>query len=104
MNPKEIGSLEAPVVVTKEAEIPEQPVQEEKEAKEGTVPEDTEDNESGFIARSSTEVDETVLMNQEFLLDPDLTVRDFLVQNSIEVVDFVRFECGEQLSEGTANV
>lgn len=104
MNPKEIGSLEAPVAVTKEADAPEQPAQEVKEANEGTVPDDTEDNESGFIAKSNTDVDETALMNQEFLLDPDLTVRDFLVQNSVEVVDFVRFECGEEITEGTANV
>jgi len=49
------------------------------------------------VISTAPEVDETTLLNQEFLLDPDLTVREFVIQNNIEVVDFVRFECGENL-------
>ena len=38
--------------------------------------------------------DETKLIHQEFLLDPSIRVGEFLSQHSIEVNNFVRFECG----------
>jgi len=40
---------------------------------------------------------ETVLIFQEFLLDPTLTVGNILQENEASVVDFLRFECGETL-------
>ncbi|ODN00794.1 Elongation factor Ts, mitochondrial [Orchesella cincta] len=102
MNPKEVGSLDAPPpkavtlyatppVVKTETDTPASASQE--------APSEEKNNEEEFeyVAKSKSDVDETILVNQEFLLDPDLTVRDFLVQNSIEVVDFVRFECGEEV-------
>lgn len=39
--------------------------------------------------------DETLLVHQEFLSDPTRTVGEVLQEESIEVVDFIRFECGE---------
>lgn len=93
MNPKEIGSLEVPPPKTED--IP--PQENENESIKKAVEGESEDGE--FVARSAPEVDETSLVNQEFLLDPDLTVRDFLLQNSVEVVDFVRFECGEEMTD-----
>ena len=42
---------------------------------------------------------ENAMMFQEFLLDSTMTVKEFLEQNRAQVVDFVRFECGEELEE-----
>lgn len=102
MNPKEIGSLDAPQPAPIKEDIS---VHENKVSSESNVenPEENE-NESGFVPRQTGEVDETVLVNQEFLLDPDLTVREFLVQNSVEVVDFVRFECGEEATSESSGL
>ncbi|KAL5005652.1 hypothetical protein ScPMuIL_016810 [Solemya velum] len=43
--------------------------------------------------------EETKLIFQEFLLDPDLTVQDFMRNNGVAVKDFLRYECGEELAE-----
>lgn len=40
--------------------------------------------------------DETCLIYQEFLLDPDIIVGELLEENGLEVLDFQRFACGEQ--------
>ncbi|XP_076367604.1 elongation factor Ts, mitochondrial isoform X2 [Tachypleus tridentatus] len=42
---------------------------------------------------------ETRMLQQEFLLDPQLLVADLLFQAGAEVLDFVRFECGETALE-----
>ena len=39
--------------------------------------------------------DERRLLLQEFLLDPTLTVHEFMNSKGVEMIDFVRFECGE---------
>ncbi|XP_063699594.1 elongation factor Ts, mitochondrial [Culicoides brevitarsis] len=39
--------------------------------------------------------DETCLIYQEYLLDPDVVVGDLLEENGLEVLDFQRFACGE---------
>ena len=42
---------------------------------------------------------ETKMTFQEFLLEPTLTVGEFLEQNGAAVQQFGRFECGEDLGE-----
>lgn len=42
------------------------------------------------------------MMHQEFLLDPEILVGEFLQQHSAEVYDFVRFECGEEVVESVS--
>ncbi|KAL3854614.1 hypothetical protein ACJMK2_013876 [Sinanodonta woodiana] len=42
---------------------------------------------------------ETKLLFQELVMDPDMTVKEFLENNSAVVKDFVRIECGEELEE-----
>lgn len=42
---------------------------------------------------------ETNMIHQEFLLNPEIRVSEFLEQNGAEVMDFVRFECGENSME-----
>ncbi|KAJ1526264.1 hypothetical protein ONE63_009419 [Megalurothrips usitatus] len=39
--------------------------------------------------------DETVLIYQDYLLDPETKVKDVLDETNVEVLDFARFECGE---------
>ncbi|XP_041972176.1 elongation factor Ts, mitochondrial isoform X2 [Aricia agestis] len=39
--------------------------------------------------------DETCLIFQEYLLDPSYTVGEVMEQNKVEIVDFIRFSCGE---------
>lgn len=39
--------------------------------------------------------DETLLVHQEFLSDPSLTVGEVLQEEGLQVVDFVRYEAGE---------
>ncbi|XP_074658122.1 elongation factor Ts, mitochondrial-like [Tubulanus polymorphus] len=45
----------------------------------------------------SNKDDEKRLLFQEFLMDESITVKEFLEQNSLEISDFVKFQCGEQL-------
>lgn len=40
--------------------------------------------------------DESTMIHQEFLLDPSLTVQQVLLAAQAEIVDFARFEMGEQ--------
>ena len=44
---------------------------------------------------SANKDSETAMIHQEFLLNPDVTVSEFLQQNSADIQDFIRFECGE---------
>lgn len=48
--------------------------------------------------------DETCLIFQEYLADPNFTVREVLEANNVEVVDFQRFECGEKVKSEEQNV
>ncbi|KAF5288624.1 hypothetical protein FQR65_LT11995 [Abscondita terminalis] len=41
--------------------------------------------------------DETCLIHQEYIIDNNATVSDVLEEHGIEVIDFKRFECGEDL-------
>ncbi|XP_046404416.1 elongation factor Ts, mitochondrial isoform X2 [Ischnura elegans] len=40
--------------------------------------------------------DEHCLLLQEYLLDPSTTVGSYLTENGLSVLDFTRFECGEE--------
>lgn len=47
--------------------------------------------------------DETCMIHQEFLLDPEVTVGQVASDAGIKMVEFIRFECGESLTdEGAA--
>lgn len=39
--------------------------------------------------------DETTLIHQDFLLDPDITVQQLLEETGTQILDFARFEMGE---------
>jgi len=42
--------------------------------------------------------DETVMIHQDFLLDPSITIGELLSDTGIQINSFVRLECGEQLN------
>lgn len=46
---------------------------------------------------------EPCLIYQEYLMDPSKSVHEFLAENNIAVLDFERFECGEELNENDLN-
>ncbi|XP_054744826.1 elongation factor Ts, mitochondrial [Anastrepha obliqua] len=39
--------------------------------------------------------DETCLIHQEYLIDPDRTVGEVLKENNVTIIDYQRYECGE---------
>lgn len=43
--------------------------------------------------------EEQCMIYQEFLLDPSLSVQQLLAEAHAEIVDFARFEIGEELDE-----
>ncbi|CAH1789432.1 unnamed protein product [Owenia fusiformis] len=45
------------------------------------------------------EKDDSRIILQDFLNDPDIYVYEFLDQNNAEIQDFVRYECGENIEE-----
>ena len=78
MNPKSIGEWEVPK---------EEPVKKKKK------------NQGEEEKKAGMKEEEDVLLNQEFLLDPQKTVKEYLQDNGPKVVDFVRLQCGEELDE-----
>lgn len=42
--------------------------------------------------------EEKCLIFQEFILDSDMTIGEILQENNIKIIDFHRFECGEQVT------
>lgn len=81
MNPKSLGTME----------------ESDSSSDDETTSSDSED--SGDDESSKKDVEETRLLQQEFLLEPNIKVHDFLAMNSATVEDFVRFECGEVLDQ-----
>lgn len=55
----------------------------------------TEEDEEKKEKEGDGETIEDEMLKQEYLLDPSLTVGDLLLEENVEVIDFVRFECGE---------
>jgi elongation factor Ts len=51
---------------------------------------------------ASNSDEEKCMIYQEYLLDPTQTVAQFLADSGVSLVDFIRFECGEQLDVGTS--
>jgi len=96
MNPTEIGSIQDLPPTKLKLEDPQEKSPTVGDGVSSSTGKDDADSDNEF-QRSAPEVDEHVLVNQDFLLDADMSVREFLLQNSVEVVDFVRFECGETI-------
>jgi len=48
--------------------------------------------------------EERCLIHQEYLLDPSITVGELFTENSFKIVDFKRFECGENIATNEENI
>ncbi|KAM9319914.1 elongation factor Ts, mitochondrial [Gastrophryne carolinensis] len=51
----------------------------------------------GSLEDESTGETETRMLAQPFLLEPGLTVGQYLQPHGVQVLDFIRFECGEEV-------
>jgi elongation factor Ts len=47
--------------------------------------------------------EEKCMIYQEYLLDPSQTVSQFLADSGVSLINFTRFECGEELDIGTSS-
>ncbi|KAM4700468.1 elongation factor Ts, mitochondrial [Discoglossus pictus] len=57
----------------------------------------------GSLEDVSNGEDETRMLAQSFLLEPSLTVGQYLQPRGVHVLDFVRFECGEEAEPAEAS-
>lgn len=88
MNPKSVGVLKTQGPM--ETNLSEAAVKDEKLDTEND--EDSLDNVNTL--KSDSEIEDGML-EQDFLLDPSVTVGQIATDYGIDVLDFVRFECGE---------
>ena len=44
-------------------------------------------------------INEVTLLNQKFVIDPDKTVNEVLIENNVKILDYVRFEVGEGIEK-----
>lgn len=88
MNPKSVGVLKTQSPM--ETNSSEAAVKDEKLDTEND--EDSLDNVNTL--KSDSEIEDGML-EQNFLLDPSVTVGQIATDYGIDVLDFVRFECGE---------
>lgn len=85
MNPKCVGVLK-----TNES------VKSQKPAPDITFMENDESTINSLDdKKSASEVEEDGMLEQDFLLDPSCTVGQVATDYGIDILDFVRYECGE---------
>ena len=114
MNPKEVGefiehSEEASRKLDEDSKTLDDNKQDENKEADKNESSSSSSESSDSDSTSSSDEDEKVpkpvieehrLLQQEFLLDPDLTVQEFLEENNCgEVGEYVRFQCGEELPD-----
>ena len=46
-------------------------------------------------------INEVTLLNQNFVIDPDNTIKQVLNKKNNDILDFVRFEVGEGIEKNT---
>lgn len=88
MNPKSVGVLRTHSPL--ETNLSEVVVKDEKL--------DTPDDEDSLDNVNKMKLDSEIedgMLEQDFLLDPSVTVGQVAIDYGIDVLDFVRFECGE---------
>ncbi|XP_059178495.1 elongation factor Ts, mitochondrial-like [Physella acuta] len=90
MNPKTIGEYVPRESKQKEPEVVQQAEEPEKDEAA------TEDEESEVTKETPT-VEEDRLLAQDYLLDTSMTVGELVAINNVEVLQFRRFACGEEI-------
>ena len=46
-------------------------------------------------------ISEVTLLNQNFVIDPDMTIKEILEKNNNSILDYVRFEVGEGIEKAS---
>ena len=46
-------------------------------------------------------ISEVTLLNQNFVIDPDMTINEILEKNNNSILDYVRFEVGEGIEKAS---
>ena len=85
MNPVSMGSLE----------VPEEPKKAEEAVEKTSEKSKKQDEDLDKLAEKE-EDEEEKLMDQKFIMDDKVTVRDALKRGGLVAVDFVRMACGEE--------
>ena len=87
-----------------EDRIPDELIEKEKklffeQAKESGKPENVIENMvNGKIKKF---INEVTLLNQNFVIDPDMTIKEILEKNNNSILDYVRFEVGEGIEKAS---
>ncbi|XP_070563364.1 elongation factor Ts, mitochondrial-like [Ptychodera flava] len=90
MSPTSIGTFDDEKEIKTEAKR-------EGEEKDRTSEDQTDGDTEEARPTESWTIDETEMVKQEFLLDPSVKVGELLKEEGVEIVDFVRYQCGEEL-------
>lgn len=85
MNPKCVGVLKTNESVTSKESAPDITFVENDDTSVDSLDE----------KKSASEVEEDGMLEQDFLLDPSCTVGQVATDYGIDILDFVRYECGE---------
>ncbi|GBN67198.1 Elongation factor Ts, mitochondrial [Araneus ventricosus] len=110
MNPSSIGELTEKDIAnfTKKSNSEENEVEATAERQEVEKVEDAEKpvdeaeqetEEQDTVSSNLKDTEETRLLFQPFLLDPNTSIGEAMFKNGLEIVDFERFECGESPAE-----
>ncbi|VDP43388.1 unnamed protein product [Soboliphyme baturini] len=98
MNPRSIGNVDRKPQAEHDNKAPvvSPPLEDLKEERSERHEEDMEvQHEEDDILEQTQLNNETELLHQSFLLNPDITVLDFLEAHQLSVVDYVRLELGD---------
>lgn len=90
MNPKTIGEYVPREVKQEEPEVVHQAAEPEKD-------EAATEDEDSVVTKETPTVEEDRLLAQDYLLDTSMTVGELVSINNIEVLQFRRFACGEEI-------
>jgi len=70
-----------------------------EQARESGKPEDVIENMvKGKLKKFISEV---TLLNQKFVIDPDITIKEILEKNNNSILDYIRFEVGEGIEKAS---
>jgi len=85
MNPKSVGVLSIQEPIKSQEVVPAKTFNENDDSSLDNI--DEKQSESAF--------EEDGMLEQAFLLDPSITVGQVATDYGIDILDFVRYECGE---------
>lgn len=85
MNPKVVGTLDTHQKSNKSPEV----------VPDITFNENDDSSLDNVDEKLQSDVEKDSMLEQDFLLDPSITVGQVVTDYGIDVIDFVRYECGQ---------